>query len=215
MTDEEYYANYKSDLLKTKRKREKAFEVALKVRELEFNLYWTRLAYGWAFLGVIFAGYMTLHQNGEPHKQSALIVACLGFVFSVAWYCISRGSASWLRNWEIHTEILEDAVIGPLFKSVMGRETYQWHEFWLPYPYSPQRINNILALACVATWLYLLIKSLKQVDLADCELALLLAAIAVVVGLILVAFVKHPDDYPVQIKRHRRIIKGEPVSKRR
>jgi hypothetical protein len=158
--EKERFAKYKVDFFSPK-KRKKAFEVALEERAREYDLYWRRATYGWTILAAIFAGYFLLAEKGG---LSPVIVAGLGFLFSVGWYCTNRGSAAWLRNWEIHVELLEDTTVGPLFKSVMARKSYKWWKVWLPYPYSTQRLNVFLSLACIVVWVPLAILSLLNIS---------------------------------------------------
>jgi hypothetical protein len=147
-------ARYLRDFDFYKGSKEKAFEVALKIRNLEYEMYWKRSSFCWVIVGAALVAFHALYEKADFGTRYAL--ACLGFLFSVAWYLINRASAAWLRNWDAHVEILEDAVIGPLFKSVMNRRILKDEHLLLPFPFSPQRINNILALAVAGVWLFLM-----------------------------------------------------------
>jgi len=110
---QEQYENYFSP----EKKREKALEYALDIRKFEIELYWQRATYFWTFIGAIFAGYFAVQASETALRQDlAVVLSCLGFVFSIAWLCVNRGSKQWQENWENHVDSLEDNVIGPLYK---------------------------------------------------------------------------------------------------
>lgn len=103
---------------------ESALERAHTIRQFEIELYWKRAAYFWTFIGVAFAGFFAVSVS-EPAKVPDKIayqftIACIGFVFSLAWYLVNRGSKFWQENWERHIDLLEDGVTGPLQKTVLG-----------------------------------------------------------------------------------------------
>jgi hypothetical protein len=106
----------------------------------------------------------------------------LGFVFSVAWFCVNRGSKQWQENWENHVDSLEDDVTGPLYKVILTRrKTLGWialikegsKEDWKdkgnhlitgPSPLSVSKINQIISLYISALWVFLVIYSLPKFD---------------------------------------------------
>jgi hypothetical protein len=164
-------------------RREKALEHALDIRKFEIELYWKRATYFWTFIGATFAGYVAVQASGAINKQDlSVILSCLGFVFSIAWLCVNRGSKQWQENWENHVDSLEDDVIGPLYKVVLSRrETKSWKvlfkerelEEWKykgmhlvtgPSPLSVSKINQIISLYVSALWVCLLVYSLPESD---------------------------------------------------
>jgi hypothetical protein len=70
------------------------------------------------------------------------IVSCLGFLFSLAWYLVNRGSGAWQRNWESHVDLLVEE----------------------PYACSPSRINNLLALGVTIAWMILIVRTLFKTN---------------------------------------------------
>jgi uncharacterized membrane protein (DUF485 family) len=86
-------------------------------------------------------------------------VSSLGFVFSLGWYFVNRGSKAWQRNWEAHVDLLEDEVMGPLYKTGINRYTYKFFDLTEAYPFSVSKINQILSLFVAATWLFLIAHS--------------------------------------------------------
>jgi len=87
--------------------------------------------------------------------NGSLVVSCLGVVFSVAWYFVNRASKFWQENWEKHVDLLEDAVVGPLYKTVLSDADLSFGKWWGPYPFSVSRLNQILSLFVLALFLLL------------------------------------------------------------
>src|ERR1035437_10498147 len=94
---------YQKDIL------EKALEHALDIRKFEIDLYWKRATYFWTLIAVAFAGYFVIlgSQYMDEKKFMALVVACIGFLFTFAWFQVNRGSKRWQENWENHVDMLE------------------------------------------------------------------------------------------------------------
>lgn len=148
MTAEEYRRAFL--LGASKSDSERILSFALDIRKFEIDLYWKRATYFWAFLAVTLAGYFTLLTakdiSEDQRGKALLIVSCLGFVFSVAWYFVNRGSKFWQENWEKHVDLLEDSVIGPLYKTVLSDDTLHFAKVWGPYPFSVSKLNQLLSL---------------------------------------------------------------------
>lgn len=120
----------------------KAYEVALDVRKFEIELYWKRAGYFWLLLAAL-AGSLGLILTGgnektlpEARRETlALFVSCAGAVLAVCWSIVNRASKSWQRNWEFHVDVLEDRVVGPLYKTTMFKGMAQ------PISYSISEAN--------------------------------------------------------------------------
>jgi hypothetical protein len=178
ISQEEYFEyfgiqNGKSEI------RKKALDIVLDIRKFEIELYWKRATYFWTFIGAALTGFIAIQQikSSEATFWSVLI-GCLGFVFSVAWYCVNRGSKQWQENWENHVDLLEDSEIGPLYKVVTGRPKHKkpfWHPMgWWPRietlivgpgPFSVSKINQIVSLFVIFLWIGLVIKVLPPFNL--------------------------------------------------
>ena len=149
-------------------KREKAFEHALDIRKFEIDLYWKRATYFWTFIAATLAGYAAIHVAAEQTSRPDLLVviSCLGIAFSFGWFCVNRGSKQWQENWENHVNMLEDGVIGPLYKITLKRPppvgvAGHISEFITgPSPLSVSKINQIISLYVTVLWLFLLYKAL-------------------------------------------------------
>jgi hypothetical protein len=129
-----------------------AHALALDIRKFEIDLYWKRAVYFWAFIAAAFAGYFTV-QKSASHDQIPFVVACLGFLFSVAWYFVNRGSKAWQQNWELHVDLLEDGMVGPLYKTILqNKEKYHFVNLVGAYWFSPSKLNQLLSLFIVVIW---------------------------------------------------------------
>ena len=163
-------------------KPEKALNAILDIRKFEIDLYWKRTTYHWAFIAAIITGYFIVtssiskSNNGDSLKLQYFLI-CLGIVFSTAWYFVNRGSKYWQNNWESHLDVLEDKVIGPLYK--MNRsKTYFRDRFWNlldSYPFSPTKINHLLSLFMIFVWISLLIDFCLKNFITDFKFTLILS----------------------------------------
>ena len=87
-----------------------ALEHALDIRKFEIELYWKRAAYFWTLIAAAFAGYFVIlgAQHLDDKNFLAFVVACIGFLFTFAWFQVNRGSKQSQENWENHVDMLED-----------------------------------------------------------------------------------------------------------
>lgn len=158
-------------------KAEKALAVALEIRKFEIELYWKRAGYFWAFLVLVLGSYFavltTTAKEVQCHpllKAEALsVISCLGFVFSVAWYFVNRGSKFWQENWEKHVDLLENSVHGPLYKRVLSADHPCFRRLLRPYPFSVSKINQILSLVITVAFLLLTLATLVTTILHSVE----------------------------------------------
>lgn len=108
----------------------KAYEVALDIRKFEIDLYWKRSGSFWLLVGAI-AAALGLLLSGKAESSSGIlsqrgreIVCCLlcfsGATICYAWGLVNKGSKFWQRNWEYQVGILEQEVVGPLYKTVFS-----------------------------------------------------------------------------------------------
>jgi hypothetical protein len=95
-----------------------ALDIAQDIRKFEIELYWKRATYFWTILAAAFVGFGAAQQLNDKSARTdmSVVVACLGSIFSFAWFCINKGNKYWQTNWEQNVEVLEDDVIGPLYK---------------------------------------------------------------------------------------------------
>lgn len=109
----------------------KAYEVALDIRKFEIDLYWKRSNSFWLLVGGIAAalGFLLSGKADDAvsgmmtHRGKEVVCCCLslaGATISYAWSLVNKGSKFWQRNWEYQVDFLEQAVLGPLYKTVFS-----------------------------------------------------------------------------------------------
>lgn len=154
-------------------KEQEALRQALDTRKFEIDLYWRRATYFWAFIAAALAGFLAVQASSASNKEDlAVVVSCLGTVFSFGWFCVNRGSKYWQENWEKHVDLLEGHVIGPLYKTVISRNQTKTAKEKLvdlitgPSRLSVSKINQIISLYVVVLWICLLIYSLPPFDIS-------------------------------------------------
>ncbi len=148
-------------------KKKVALDEAIKARKEETELYWKRSTYFWTLSAVALTGFFALLKNdsneGKEHDADLLVlISCIGFFFSSTWLLANRGAKHWLNNWHHHVFLLEDDVIGPLFKTIEDDSNSSY--FW-PFSgkaYSVVNLNQSLCLFLTFIWLVLLLYSWGQ-----------------------------------------------------
>ena len=158
---------YNERFLSDRKLQEKALDRALENRKYEIELYWKRAAYFWTFIAATFAGYIALQASSAPNvNQMAFLLANVGVVFSLAWFCVNRGSKFWQENWEYHVDLLEDNIQGPLYKVVTNRQrpSTKWeyvnHGLTGPDSLSVSKINQLVSFFVTLIWVLLIFFSL-------------------------------------------------------
>jgi len=135
----------------------KALASAWRNRDFEIELYWKRASYFWTFIAATFAGYVALISSEsfekvrEKFPQLEFVIICLGIVFSFAWLLVNIGSKKWQENWESHIEMLEDSISGPLYKTVLFKDSF-----------SVSKLNKIVNVFVIFIWLILSVKYLSE-----------------------------------------------------
>ena len=126
---------------------EKAYTKAWENRDFEIDKFWTRAAYFWGFIVLIFGGYITLLTGDNTGKalnmHLDLYLLLLGVLFSISWYLVILGSKTWQRNWEAHIDFLENFISGPLYKTVF----FSGNRF-----YSVSKLNEVMAIVVLFVW---------------------------------------------------------------
>lgn len=138
---------------RSKEEIEASYNKAWEAKNFEIENYWKRAAYFWAFQVASFAGYFTVLGSLAYSKNPQVLyfVICIGFITSLAWALINKGSKTWQRHWEKHVDMLEDQITGPLYKIVTTNRTY-----------SVSKINEIVSRFFVFTWFILAGKYLNE-----------------------------------------------------
>ena len=154
-TREDYLRDFVESGNPSDRQKE-ALKSALDIRKFEIDLYWKRAAYFWTFIAASFAGYFAFQKESGSYIGSMCLITCLGFLFSVAWYFVNRGSKAWQRNWELHVDLLEDEVTGPIYKTLLNRYSPRFWKLTDAYPFSPSKINQLVGVFVILVWLALM-----------------------------------------------------------
>jgi hypothetical protein len=158
LTDNEYAEKFGLNA-KNKKKQSEAFKKAWENRNFEIDKFWTRSAYFWSFIVLIFGAYISIttgdHSSKPEIRYLVLYLILLGIIFSVAWLLVIKGSKRWQVNWEAHIEKLEDAITGPLYKII-----YCTNQCF----FSVSKINEILASVVIGIWILLLIQYFSRIS---------------------------------------------------
>lgn len=145
------YHEYKKLFLEDKEKLKEAYEKIWDCRKFEIELYWKRANYFWALLVPTFAAYFAIINSNsyalQTNHSHLLIVIEIGIIVSFRWALINKGSKTWQQHWETHLEILEDAITGPLYKTVQSTSTF-----------SVTKVNEIISWFFCLIWFVLAYK---------------------------------------------------------
>lgn len=166
-------SNSQEEDRKADNKKRLALEHALDIRKFEIEMYWKRATYFWTFIGATLAGFFLLISRMDLDKRNStdgiiLLALCsLGFIFTYCWYLVNRGSKFWQNNWERHVDMLEDEIIGPLYKTAINMQSSEFWKLHKEYPYSVSKINQLLSLFLVFTWIVFGIWASIYFDLFD------------------------------------------------
>lgn len=134
---------------RTKEQIETTYKKAWEARNFEIEHYWKRANYCWAFQVASFAGYFSVlaSKASIDNPQVVYFIVCIGFITALAWTFTNKGSKTWQRHWEIHVDMLENEITGPLYKIVTAPKTY-----------SVSKINEIISKFILTIWVILGIK---------------------------------------------------------
>jgi hypothetical protein len=169
-------------------------ERAYDIRKFEIDLYWKRAVYFWGFIVASFTALFIVCDNSKHYSPYLRLIVCsIGFIFSLSWYLINRGSKFWQENWEGVIDMLESRTNRPLYRiNLLKDSPTPFNEPFSRYPYSVSRINIIVSLFVCAIWLCLFIHVLYPYlkNIGDCKStidwnALLIAVITVGATLLL------------------------------
>jgi hypothetical protein len=138
-----------------------AYNAALDIRKFEIELYWKRSTYFWAIVASTLTAYgvvatASFKNDGNAsltflYQLMLLVLAGLGALFSSGWSHANKGSKFWQANWEAQVELLEDDVLGPLYKTVFASDHNNGNSKnnkatpKLATIYSPTKVNAIFS----------------------------------------------------------------------
>ena len=160
LTKKEYLKFFSSSEVK-----KEALKQALDIRKFEIELYWKRTAYFWTLITAMFAGYFLIQNSDNTTKeQMGILISSIGFVFSFGWYLSNRGSKFWQVNWERHVDLLENGIMGDLYKIVIHDDKKRNFLGFLidEKSYSVSKINQILSFFVVSIWFLLILQNFNH-----------------------------------------------------
>lgn len=146
-------------------KLKEAYNRANHNRDFEIDKFWSRAAYFWSFIAIIFAVYFTFLTTELDSTKTSLLkdlkqefhhielyIICMGLIFAFAWRYIILGSKQWQENWESHIDQLEKYITGDLYKTIFKKNKF----------YSVSKINLILSNVIIVVWSCILLSYIKR-----------------------------------------------------
>lgn len=131
-------------------RRKHQLDVALETRQFEIGLLWQRSLFFWGFIAPAFGALAWAYGT---HSRLSLAVTSFGLVCSSVWTFANRGSRFWQVSWEAKVQQAEDDVIGPIFKTPIGKSS---NRLWNGKRYSVSRLVIALSDYVVLMWSSLL-----------------------------------------------------------
>lgn len=117
-----------------------AYNVALDIRKFEIELYWKRATFFWTVVAATLVAYGAVATTSFKsfseavstsgaifflYQVALLVLAGMGIILSCGWRAANKGSKFWQSNWESQVDLLEDYVVGPLYKTVVAAHTIE------------------------------------------------------------------------------------------
>jgi hypothetical protein len=146
------------------------YKTAIKTRNFEIELFWKRALFFWGFIAVSFVSYVKTTENYHSSEYIPLLIACFGFICSIAWSLVNRGSKYWQENWEnIITKLEEKEEIGLLFSRVQTKsntskkpEKSKWIGFWLKKrKFSVSKLVMVISDVLIIVWFFLIFQHVE------------------------------------------------------
>jgi hypothetical protein len=130
-------------------------QLAADVRKFEIGLFWQRSLFFWGLIAATFLVYANL-KDSDATIRFAIVSA--GFIFSLGWTLVNRGSKFWQENWERKVELAGESASVHLFRD---REPVQAKFFlWRARQYSVSKLAIALSDFTVAVWVFLGVRAL-------------------------------------------------------
>lgn len=137
------------------------YDACVKALQFELEQFWKRSLFFWGFIGAAFVAFAA--SESRPSLQAA--IASFGFICSVVWTLVNRGSKFWYEDWESKLIIAEEAVTGSLY-GTPGTEmkvTDKWYSveglrkrLWKGRRYSPSKLAIALSDFVAILWFCIL-----------------------------------------------------------
>ena len=104
-----------------------ALEMSDKRLYFEIDHYWKRATYFWVFIALAFTSYFSIviannhtivnsiNHEIVDYNRYKLSISSIGFVLSLAWFYVNRGSKFWQNVWQIKVGKLENILYEELY----------------------------------------------------------------------------------------------------
>jgi len=177
-----------------KSKSEESYEVSLKLRNFEIDLFWKRALFFWGFIASAFWGLIEVKTK---HPEFAPLVAGFGVICSLCWLLTNRGSKRWHENWEQNWEkygkegnFIDESIYKPVEiknKGLLGA-----------CKYSPSKLSILLSYFVLVLWLIVFVNEVFVVFIQPAEynsycfclldVRILMAIISIIITIIGILF---------------------------
>ncbi len=84
-----------------------AYKIAVETRRFEIDLYWKRSLFFWGFIATAAIMYGSLKLQQPWNSELSILISCFGFICSLCWSLVNRGSKYWQEQWESKVNRLE------------------------------------------------------------------------------------------------------------
>lgn len=160
-------------------RNEKCFEVSLRLRNFEIELFWKRALFFWGFIASAFAGFIALKTN---YSNYAFLVASFGFICSLCWSLTNRGSKRWHENWEQRSALYGKTIVGDLLIEISPIQTEKG--WWLrARNFSPSKLTIALSDYTTFLWLVIIIGSVIHIDASIVKPTLCIITVAYAIAI--------------------------------
>lgn len=199
-----FFHEYSIDMKDEKCTKQKSFEFLkhlYHLRDFEIKNLWQRSIFLAGFIGLFFTGYgkvvfemLDCCKPLELLNLIALAICLLGFVFSILWTMMAKGSKAWYEVYEKKIELLESKLEIPAdYKNdiknndqVMPEKMDKCLISTKSGPYSVSKINIIIGIFLQAIWFILFvfhaIFHFKNIDIqTDVVIALITLFIVILI----------------------------------
>lgn len=138
------------------------------LRDFEIKNLWQRSVFLAGFIGLLFTGYGTVINKMIDYIGSSIIllnlivlaICLLGFVFSILWTMMAKGSKAWYEVYERKIELFEDKLeICDLYKYNIKKndnaKDLEINDFLLSTKagaYSVSKINILIGIVLLIIW---------------------------------------------------------------
>lgn len=176
-----------------------AYKISIETRNFEIDLYWKRSLFFWGFIATAALGYGSSLLAEKPNHNLALLIACFGFICSLCWSLVNRGSKYWQEHWEKQVTVFEEHIGDvDLFRAEDKLDNSK--SCWLgARKYSVSRIAIALSDFSILMWLGLITVHVisffpKYLYLSD-QAKVLIAVFSTIIYSILILIICKSQEY--------------------